>query len=101
MPEWKTKEEAISRGEKYARSSCWFLYQRRPLGIKGSNSHPGTLSSEELQGTVYMSPQHMKAFAGMLLDHLHQYEAVFGPINLKPNDSALRAIAEAAPTTER
>lgn len=71
------------------------------LGIKGSNSHPGTLSSEELQGTVYMSPQHMKAFAGMLLDHLHQYEAVFGPINLKPNDSALRAIAEAAPTTER
>jgi hypothetical protein len=50
-------------------------------------------SSDELvkveeQVRVTMSPQHTKAFLGLLITHVQKYEAVFGEIKVSPNDDA-------------
>lgn len=52
------------------------------IGQDNVNKAP---NPEDVLCNIVMSPQHAKAFAGVLMQNIKQYEELFGPIILEPN----------------
>lgn len=54
----------------------------------------GSPDSFEMLAEVRMSPQHFKAFVGVLNQNLISYEQLFGMINLEPNNDNLQGMVQ-------
>lgn len=55
--------------------------------IKGATNSEKVDIDKAIELEVCMSPQHVKAFAYMLMQNIQQYEEVFGEISIQPKES--------------
>ena len=49
-----------------------------------------TITDEDIDLFLAMSPQHLKAMVNLLKENLDAYERIFGEINLRPDAEALK-----------
>lgn len=60
-----------------------------------------TVNGQVHVGNLTMSPQHAKALAMVLSQHINQYEQVFGPIPTTPDNEKIERLREEGIIIER